>query len=79
MMKRRIFANFRARKGQDKHLQTGRLVEFTSKDLTNGEFKGDFGLRDCIPCLKCQNFSRLVTGGILSIQNTQMEIKYSIE
>ncbi|HCK4012377.1 glycosyl hydrolase family 32, partial [Enterococcus faecium] len=31
-----------ARKGQDKHLQTGRLVEFTSKDLTNWEFKGDF-------------------------------------
>ncbi|MCT1905227.1 family 43 glycosylhydrolase [Oceanobacillus sojae] len=31
-----------ARKGQDKHLQTGRLVKFTSKDLKDWDFKGDF-------------------------------------
>ncbi|WEV45709.1 family 43 glycosylhydrolase [Streptococcaceae bacterium ESL0687] len=31
-----------ARKGQDKHLQTGRLVKFTSKDLKDWKFGGDF-------------------------------------
>ena len=31
-----------ARKGQDKHLQTGRLVKFTSKDLSDWKFEGDF-------------------------------------
>jgi beta-fructofuranosidase len=31
-----------ARKGRDKRKQTGRLVKFTSTDLENWEFKGDF-------------------------------------
>lgn len=31
-----------ARKGQDKHRLTGRLVKYTSPDLTNWQFKGDF-------------------------------------
>lgn len=31
-----------ARKGQDKHKLTGRLVKYTSKDLENWQFEGDF-------------------------------------
>lgn len=31
-----------ARKGKDKHKLTGRLVKYTSKDLENWTFKGDF-------------------------------------
>lgn len=31
-----------ARKGEDKRMQTGRLVQFTSKNLEHWEFKGDF-------------------------------------
>ncbi|BBM18409.1 hypothetical protein G15_2074 [Enterococcus avium] len=44
-----------ARKGQDKHLQTGRLVKFTSDNLI-GNSREIFGHQICTQCLKCPNY-----------------------
>ena len=67
-----------ARKLQGKKKRTGRTVWFTSKDLAEWHFEGDFWRLKHLRCMKCQTCLKWVTGGIYLPQNTVNEVKQSI-
>lgn len=67
-----------ARKLKGKQMRTGRTVWFTSKDLSEWHFEGDFWHLKHSRCMKCRICLKWVTGGIYLPQNTVKEVKQSI-
>ncbi len=58
------------RVGEDKRLMTGRLVKFTSKDLTNWEFQGDWWNPGLYTMFEMPDLLTWATGGTSSFPST---------